>query len=244
MKVLINYANACFRRSQELNSKTGLEVAGFDKVVSFCPQDIDPKFHSVNREILRQKRGNGYWLWKPYFIKRMLDDANMDDYIFYSDSGAYFLQSIDPLIEISADTHQDLICFELHGLNECDWTKRDAFVLMDCDGSAYSSSMQRQAGFSLWKKSRFTLDFIEEYLCFAQDSRILSDIENQCGLPNYPGFRDHRHDQSIFSLMTKKYGLTPHRDPSQWGDPVQSSYPGSSYGRLIEHTRDRDLAVA
>jgi hypothetical protein len=170
----------------------------------------------------------------------MLDDVNTGDYVFYSDSGAYFLQSIDPLIQVSVQSRQDLICFELHGHFECDWTKRDAFVLMDCDGPAYASSMQRQAGFSLWKKSRFTLDFIEEYLYFAQDARILTDLENQCGLPNYPGFRDHRHDQSIFSLLTKKHRLIPHRDPSQWGDAVQSFYPDSSYGRLIEHTRDRD----
>ena len=25
--------------------------------------------------------------------------------------------------------------------------------------------------------------------------------------PNYPGFNEHRHDQSIFSLLTKKHGL-------------------------------------
>ena len=109
MKVLINYADDLFLSSQKLNSQTGLEVGGFDQVVSFSPSDIDPSFYSANRKILGQKRGNGYWLWKPYFIKRMLDNVKMGDYIFYSDSGAYFLQSIDPLIEISAGSRQDLI---------------------------------------------------------------------------------------------------------------------------------------
>jgi hypothetical protein len=244
VKVLINYANDIFLRSQKLNSKTGLEVAGFDQVVSFSPRDIDLSFHSANQEVLIQKRGNGYWLWKPYFIKRMLDEVKTGDYIFYSDSGAYFLQSINPLIEASAESRQDLICFELHGHVESDWTKRDAFVLMGCDSPTYASTMQRQAGFSLWRKSKFTLDFIEEYLIFAQDPRILTDIDNQCGLDNYPGFRDHRHDQSILSLLSKKHGLIAYRDPSQWGDSVIAAYPNSSYGRLIEHTRDRDQAIS
>ena len=26
-------------------------------------------------------------------------------------------------------------------------------------------------------------------------------------IPNYPNFKEHRHDQSIFSLLTKKYNL-------------------------------------
>lgn len=54
MKVLINDANERFRRSQALNSSTGLEVAGFDKVVSFSPRDIDRGFYEANQAILRE----------------------------------------------------------------------------------------------------------------------------------------------------------------------------------------------
>ena len=128
VKVLINYANDRFRRSQALNSSTGLEVAGFDKVVSCSPQDIDPGFYEANQAILRETRGNGYWLWKPYFIKQALDAVHDGDYVFYSDSGSYFLRSIDPLIQVGVEGRQDLICFQLHGLIEQEWTKRDAFV--------------------------------------------------------------------------------------------------------------------
>ena len=240
VKVLINYANDRFRRSQALNSSTGLEVAGFDKVVSCSPQDIDPGFYEANQAILRETRGNGYWLWKPYFIKQALDAVHDGDYVFYSDSGSYFLRSIDPLIQVGVEGRQDLICFQLHGLIEQEWTKRDAFVLMDCDGPAYASTMQRLASFSLWRKSAFTVHLINEYLRYAQDERILTDVENRCGLENYPGFKDHRHDQSVFSLLTKKHGLIPHRDPSQWGDGAKPFYPDSPYDTLIAHTRDRD----
>ena len=52
------------------------------------------------------------------------------------------------------------------------WTKRDAFILMGCDDTEYSVSGQRLASFSLWKKSKFTMDFINEFLFFAQDERI------------------------------------------------------------------------
>lgn len=44
-KILINYANEAFRESQILNSKTGLEVEKFDKVIEYSPKDIDKKLH-------------------------------------------------------------------------------------------------------------------------------------------------------------------------------------------------------
>lgn len=40
-----------------------------------------------------------------------------------------------------------------------------------------------------------------------QDSRIVSDSENVMGLPNYEGFIDNRHDQTVLSLLAKNGGL-------------------------------------
>ena len=46
-----------------------------------------------------------------------------------------------------------------------------------------------------------------EWLSYAQDERIITDIPNQGGTDNYPGFQEHRHDQSIWSLLCKKHQL-------------------------------------
>ena len=238
MKILINYANHVFRESQKLNSLTGKEVGLFDKVISYSPKDIQPDFFERNKKILSQKKGNGYWLWKPYFIKKTLETLNFGDFLFYCDSGSYFIKPITPLIELSLDTGHDIISFELPHLERV-WTKRDAFILMDCDSRKYSESKQRLASFSLWKKSGFTMDFINENLNYAQDERVITNLKNQCGYRNYPGFREHRHDQSIFSLLLKKHDLPVYRDPSQLGNDVKQFYPNSNYEQLISHTRKR-----
>jgi hypothetical protein len=240
MKLLINYANDAFRRSQRLNSRTGLKVGSFDKVMSYSPEDIDPDFFERNKKTLSQTKGNGYWLWKPYFIRRSLDLLSFGDFLFYCDSGAYFIRPITPLIDISCESGQDVIVFELDHL-ERDWTKRDAFILMDCDSPRYSDTKQRLAGFSLWRKSSFTMDFATEYLSIAQDERVLTDIDNQCGYSNYPEFKEHRYDQSIFSLLTKKFDLDAYRDPSQWGNGQKQYYESSRYEQLIELTRERTV---
>ena len=236
MKLLINYANREFRKSQAKNSSTGLRVGGFDDVRSFGPEDIDPQFLAKNRHILSQERGNGYWLWKPYFIERALSSLADGDILFYSDSGAHFVASIDPLIELCTRDRQDVIVFELH-YPEREWTKRDAFVLAGCDTPQFTDTPQRLASFSLWRRSPASLAVAREWLDLAQDERLLTDVDNQMGLPNYPGFREHRHDQSLFSLVTKKHGLQAYRHPGQQGLAFIKAYPNSPYGQILQHTR-------
>jgi hypothetical protein len=132
MKLLINYANKTFRKSQKLNSKTGLEIGLFDKVISYAPKDINADFYQRNEKILKQRRGNGYWLWKPYVIQKSLNILHEGDFLFYCDSGAYFIKPKITMTKIISETGIDIISFELtHQKNI--WTKRDAFILMGCD---------------------------------------------------------------------------------------------------------------
>ena len=87
------------------------------------------------------------------------------------------------------------------------------------------------------RKSKTTMDFICEFLEYAKDEKIITDLENQCGHPNYPDFKEHRHDQSIFSLLTKKYGLDVYRSPAQNGNKFKQYYKTSNYEQLIVSTR-------
>ena len=67
--------------------------------------------------------------------------------------------------------------------------------------------------------------FVSQWLTYAQDSRAITDDDNVLGSSNYPDFRGHRHDQSILSLLAKKWGLTVYPDPSQWGRSHNRPYP-------------------
>jgi hypothetical protein len=238
-KLLINFADRNFSQEQRLNTETGLRIAGFDHAVSHQPKDIDAAFRAKNERILRHARGAGYWLWKPYFLKRALDQLADGDYVFYCDAGAKFLRPVEPLVRLSEELRQDVLVFELAHL-EKHWTKRDAFILMGCDSPPYTDTRQRLASFVLCRRSPRSRDFVEQFLGLAQDERLITDLENQLGHPNYDGFIEHRHDQSILSLLSKQHGLAAHRDPSQWGNDVRDLYPQSPYEQLIDHTRRRN----
>ena len=236
-KILVNFATARFFEAQQLNSKTGLSVGGFDRVISYGPHDIDRNFRIRNRAVLRSWTGAGYWLWKPYFIRRALSLMNEGEFLLYCDSGSHFIAQIEPLIEIALRTGQQILPFELQ-LLERSYTKRDTFILMDCDAPCFVDTHQRLAGFILLRKSPFTVSFVDEFLHLAQDPRLITDSRSRLG-PDYADFVAHRHDQSIFSLLTKRHGLIAYRDPSQWGNDSRDEFSTSSYDQLLELTRKK-----
>jgi hypothetical protein len=88
---------------------------------------------------------------------------------------------------------------------------------MGLDSEPYLSQNQLLASYILMRKNDFVINFINEWLNYAKDYRIITDATNECGLPNYPEFVDHRHDQSILSLLGRKYNIKNIPDVSQFG---------------------------
>jgi hypothetical protein len=238
MKLLVNFATPNFFEAQKFNSKTAVQVGNFDEVFCTNPDLIDTLFKENHKTILDQARGAGYWLWKPYFILKALNQLRDGEVMMYADSASHFIHSADPLLNLPNAFQQDVIPFELE-LPESAWTKRDAFVFMNADIENHRESRQILASFIVIRKSIFSIRFVEQYLHYCSNPNILTDLENTCGLPNYPDFVGHRHDQSVFSLLCKKYRLQEFRDPSQWGNSRIAEYSNSDYPQILQHTRQK-----
>ena len=235
MKLLLNYAANGYMNAQRQNSNSGTLKGGFDRVQECGVTHMDINFITKNTRILRHERGAGYWLWKPYIILKYLKTLNEGDYLFYCDSGSVFINSVDHLIALN----QDITVFHLDpvaGNKETLQTKRDCFVIMGCEDPKYMYTLPRHAGFQLYRKCNKSIEFVSEYLEYCQDERLITDQDNVMWKPNYHEFRNHRHDQSIFSLLTKIHNLPSFRDPTQYGNPYIQ--PGE-YPQIINHTRLR-----
>ena len=234
-KYHISYAAGRYLKAQEYCSNSAKHF-GFDEVFSFGTKDIDREFIQNNIKILQQPRGAGYWIWKPYFIQKTLEKMQEGDLLVYSDSGSYYQSSPQPLIDLIQKEEKGVLSFELKGLLEKEYTKRDAFVLMGLDSPEYCESSQREATFVWMIKNDFTMALAKEYLEYAQDERIITDLPSEN--PNYPEFKDHRHDQSIWSLLCKKYEIPAHRLISQHGAHLVPDFPEDTYGQIAMHHRN------
>ncbi len=194
------------------------------------PWDMDKlrqtDFYQQHKEVLDQQRGAGFWLWKPYLILKILDQIGPGEWVMYHDVGRainrdtnigyQFSRPIQPLIDW-AEIHNGMfpgIYIPVYGPNR-KWTKRDCFVLMDCDHQKYWDHSLIQAGINIWKNTAEVRDFLTEWLEYCKDPRILTDQDNQCGKDNLPEFEDHRHDQSILTNLVIKKGVTVYGKPDQ-----------------------------
>ena len=199
--VLINYASPAFRDYQQINAMTAKQF-GFDSCRCFGPEDIDPEFYKSHREILSNPRGAGFWLWKPYLVERCLREMRTGDFLLYSDATIHFVNPIEPMLDTMEKCGLDILILG-ESFSESQFTKRDAFLLMDADSARISSTPQRFASAVMLRNSPFTLEFCRDWLSFCEDPRILTDAPNCRGKDNYPDFAAHRHDQSVFSVLSK-----------------------------------------
>ena len=197
-----------------------------DDIHSFEPGAIDPALLQSQASILNQKKGGGYWLWKPYFILRTMTRAAEGDWIVYVDSGATIRSALRPLCQ--AHPEADEILF-LNDYFNRDYCKRDSFVLMGVDTPEFHDTSQLDASLIFLRNNQRSRQFVEDWLTYCMDGRILTDDANRCGLSNLPGFVVHRHDQSVLSLLF-------------WRERPSLRYilfPRSYKHRLIAHHRRR-----
>lgn len=228
MIAAVNYANDLYKETQKYCTYSAYKY-GVEKVFEYGPDDIDPFFYQKNKSILQQKRGAGYWLWKPYIIYKALNEIKMGDFLFYVDSGSYFVNSVFPLIDGMKQNDDDIISFAIPFL-ERQWTKKEIFRYFKCENNAnITDTCQRIATFIVMKKTARTLAFIEKYLAVSQYSNLITDDLDSAIQDD--GFIENRHDQSIFSVLAKLEGLPIYKDPSEYGH--QPKLLSESYSMAI-----------
>jgi len=88
---------------------------------------------------------------------------------------------------------------------------------MGCQGERFEKTQQAQGGFLLIRKTEKSVAFIKEWLNLCCDIRLLHPDNIFSNAQNPSGFRAHREDQSVLSLLCKKNGIDLHQDPTQYG---------------------------
>jgi hypothetical protein len=146
----------------------------------------------------------GYFAWKPIIIKKFLKKINESEILIYSDA----MDIIDPsfIENIAKINFSDLILLEGFYKNKC-YTKLDCFEIMNCASKDYFNSLQLEAGLSIWKKTQFSIDLLDEWQNYCFNLYANGKDENLSGKPNDKEFINHKHDQSILTNLKIKYKI-------------------------------------
>jgi hypothetical protein len=194
----------------------------FDTVQSFNENDIPPEHTAF---VTSNHRGFGYWIWKPIIMLKTMGKyaANTDDIIIYADAGCG-ISTTPAARENFAKWIHDVRTHPTHrvalqmGHIEETWTKGELFEFIGCNDDKYRKTGQYVGGIQLYMNTPENREFVKKYLEFvcADNYHYVSDQPSR--IPNAPSFTEHRHDQSVISLLFKKYGTVTY--PDHWLDPA------------------------
>ena len=182
----------------------------FDKIFVYTEKDFDKDFINKHQDFINNSnRGYGYWIWKSYFTQKTLTIMDDGDILIYADSGCSLINTPAALKRLN---QYITLCNRLENANisfqmcfpEKKYTKMDLFHRLDVNNNDMLNSGQLVGGIFILRKCLKTVNLINEYYQLSQDYHLIDDSPSI--IPNNSEFIDHRHDQSLFSLLRKKYG--------------------------------------
>jgi hypothetical protein len=199
----ITFGNEIYYNSLKNISKEVENFNIFDEIIIITDKDLKNNIDFWNNHsnfIEDNKRGYGYWLWKPYINLKLLEKINENDIVVYADAGCTFnINGKNRLLEYIELTKQNnILSFQLTH-KERKYTKKDLFEYFDYK----NNDDQLHATCFIYKKCKKNYELFKLYYDTCCNYHLLNDKKSIS--KNYDEFIEHRHDQSIFSIIRKKF---------------------------------------
>lgn len=209
---LILYGNEPYEGKKKNFLALKNKINWFDDIFCCGPDDLSNEFKnnkSIQPVFNGQTRGGGWWTWKPQIIYQKLNEINDNDILIYIDAGC----SLNVNAEKRFKEYIELINNSKYGILSfittqplLKWTNSATFDYHNIDyKSEIALSNIIMATVIIIKKNTHSLDIIQKWRKVVfDDPNLFTNYYNKMNKTS--GFKDHRHDQSNFSILCKKYG--------------------------------------
>ncbi len=203
----LTFGNELYTNALKRIEKEAIIFKKFNKIHKIHikrPNDFDDNFKNKHIKFIESnKRGYGYWIWKPYFIQQTLNIMEDNDILIYADAGCTLnikgLYRFKEYINLVKNSEYGIITFQLP-YPEYQYTKMDTIESINSN----LNSKQLHATVIIMRKCPHVLNIVNQWVLFSENYHLIDDTPSI--KPNHSEFKDHRHDQSIFSLICKKMG--------------------------------------
>jgi len=210
----IKFAGYRLRR-QINNSKISCKTSIYNlNLIQNLLSETDKTF--INKYI--DVRGFGYWLWKPLIIRDFIKMNPGLDYIVYLDAGVEFHYT-----KMSSKRFEEyLVATEATGLcafstqSDKAYTKRRALEIFNLEKREVEKP-QIQSGILIFKQA-VAKKICSEWINLMRSENYQNLIDKVDSSREDDGFIEHRHDQSLLSLLikSKKIGQIYPADQHTW----------------------------
>lgn len=211
--VLISYADGSevFFANQASLAQSALGK-GIDHIMMYRKNHMSNDFVIKNNKILSQDFGAGFWVWKPYFILKTMEEWPDNTIIFYADSGIIFTMPQDHIIA-EMDHHDVIFVSAFNDVSLKHDFKEDArkFLRIN-DKEDILNSIAVWGCFMVFKNNEFTKNLVKNWLRLCENSVDFAGIDQYSS--NDKQFINPsitHYDQALLSVVTAKLNSTEHK---------------------------------
>lgn len=217
---LCSFGTAAFAGALDRLRHAALTNGGADAVFLYGDKDVEDFFQAHPDHLAPGNRGHGWWAWKPYLILKTFDALAEGDTLVYCDACVDVLRPLRDLLPQGVDVGLFGLGGRGHAIKK--WTHARALKDMNflhCPDAAPLVN----AGIQIYRVSAESRAFLREYLDWCRRLEVVADRpagdDKGKDPAAFPGFVDHRHDQSVLSVLaqlaTQRIALFP--DATQYG---------------------------
>ena len=171
---------------------------------------------------IKKMRLFGYALWKPYIIKKYFESIPDGSILQYSDIGCHFnpngVKRLKEYFKYCDKNNMLVFQYRLPNWNkfkhykfqeyfEYEYTKSDTFHKMKISkkNKKIFHTPQIWSGCIFFKKNKLSKKLLIEWNYFSNLDKLIDDTNSK--RENHVNFKEHRHDQSILSIICKKKNI-------------------------------------
>lgn len=211
--VFCSFGDSRYQASREQLREQAEDLDCFDAICLYDETDLSDSFRQDFQAVLKPGvRGFGYWVWKPRIILDTLAKMEEGDVLLYTDMDCELnSRGKERLFAYWQEVRQNESGFLVSQLDserkECFWTKGDLLDYFRLRGQEEMYTPQYQSGVIFIRKEAKTVVLVQQWLdVFYENFHLVDDTSSQSA--NEPDFVEHRHDQSILSLLLKQHGTS------------------------------------
>lgn len=212
-----------YNNAKEFNVFNTITVLSGKTVFDYCPSLLPHKDYMIS------EKSYGFWVWKHFIIREALNKIPENDILLYTDIGCHFNHSARDRMQYYYETclEKGSLLFELSHLPEYMFTKMDTYKRVFPFGEKSLKTPQMVGGIIFLKNTQKNKEIFDELKVIGTEKNYHHLNDNESEYPNHTEFQGHRHDQSVLSLIAKKYHLFAITDETYFEDWENSgeSYP-------------------
>lgn len=217
-----------YTRNRFFNEASNLGV--FDSIKVFSEIDSFEYVEELldHKNFLYSSRGFGYWIWKYFLIFKLMSEIKTDDIVMYCDSGCTLnpngLERLKYYVHMANE--KGSLVFDV-GHPEFKYTKMDTYNRVFKDNLSNLETNQICATAFFLKNTDVNKKIVDEIKNILIENQYHYVSDSKSNLNNDSRFLEHRHDQSIFSLLAKKNNFFAIPDETYWNPDWNTS--GKNY---------------